>query len=355
MEIQGDVRIEMLPREEVIKAVERRNPSRIPLVRAKWLTQELRDECGEQIEVLDRFCDDVVDPDRFRLLEYKDMDLPWSISDSKAFDSAVVLDDWAKLDDFIAKFPDPKNDERINKIIPVAQQAHKDDRYLMHTQWSLFYERAWQIRGMENLLTDYYMNPKEVHALNRALCDLYIEYIHVVGEKLNPDGFWTSDDLGHQTQLMMPPEIFREFIKPYYYEIGKALKEQNMHWWMHSCGNNTEVIGDLVDVGVDVFHPIQKGTMDEIRIAREYGDRMVFCVGFDVQHILQEKNVDEIREEMRFLIDTFDRPEGGMCIAAGDSIMEGTPLENIKAFLEEALVYGKTHRDRMNKTVKAKK
>jgi len=43
-------------------------------------------------------------------------------------------------------------------------------------------------------------------------------------------------------------------------------------------------------------------------------------------------------------MDTFDRPEGGMCIAAGNGIVSGTPYENIEAFLDEAVIYGDLHR-----------
>ena len=66
--------------------------------------------------------------------------------------------------------------------------------------------------------------------------------------------------------------------------------------------------------------------------------------GIDVQHTLQEKDPAGVREEVRFLINTFDRPEGGMCIAAGNGIVSGTPFENIEAFLEESLEYGQKHR-----------
>jgi hypothetical protein len=57
-----------------------------------------------------------------------------------------------------------------------------------------------------------------------------------------------------------------------------------------------------------------------------------------------------VREEVRFLIDTFDRPEGGMCIASdrapvgGNEIVGGTPFENIAAFLDESVRYGTEHR-----------
>ena len=65
----------------------------------------------------------------------------------------------------------------------------------------------------------------------------------------------------------MRPEVFREFIKPYYARVGAVCREQGVHWWLHSCGNNTDIMGDLAEVGLDVFHPVQKGTMDEVAIA----------------------------------------------------------------------------------------
>jgi uroporphyrinogen-III decarboxylase len=67
----------------------------------------------------------------------------------------------------------------------------------------------------------------------------------------------------------MQPELFREFIKPYYARIGETLKRHGVHWWLHSCGNNTNIMGDLAEVGLDVFHPVQKGTMDEVAISRQ--------------------------------------------------------------------------------------
>jgi uroporphyrinogen decarboxylase len=86
--------------------------------------------------------------------------------------------------------------------------------------------------------------------------------------------------------------------------------------------------------------------MDEVAVAREYGDRLTFLVGIDVQHTLQERDPAGVREEVRFLIDTFDQPEGGMCIAAGNGIVSGTPFENIAAFLDESVRYGTGHRRR---------
>jgi len=329
-----------LSRVDVIKAIERKNPPRIPLVMAKWWGEGLEEQYGDRLKQFDPYPEDVVFVWLNELIEYEKMGLSWDLPQGGAHDTRAIVDDWSKLDEFIEKLPDPKNDPRFDAIAVIAKQAHAEDRYLMFAFWRLFFERPWEIRGMTNLLMDYYTAPDQVHKLYAALCETYLGYLRRAIRELHPDGFWTSDDLGHQKNLFMRPETFREFLKPYYQPIGNLLRENHIHWWLHSCGNNSPILEDLVEVGLTVFHPVQKGTMDEIAVANEFGDRLTFLVGFDVQHILQEGTPDEVRQEVRFLMNTFNRPEGGMCLAAGNGIVSGTPLDNIAAFLDETVKYG---------------
>ena len=332
-----------LPREEVIKAVERRNPIRVPLVKAHWWGEGLQEQYGKRLEALECYPEDAA----FAWINhsnYADWGLPWKIEAGGAYDSHFVMDDWSKLDDFIAHLPDAETDPRFEGLRAIAEKAHRENRYLLFAFWRLFFERPWEIRGMQNLLMDYYIHPEQVHRLYNALCEMYTAYLQRAIREIQPDGFLTSDDLGHQHQLFMNPKTFREFLKPYYQRIGDILRRNGIHWWLHSCGNNTAILGDLVDLGVNVFHPVQKGTMDAAAVAGEFGDRLTFLAGFDVQHVLQEASPAEVRAEVRYLIDTFDRPEGGMCIAAGNGIVSGTPYENIEAFLDELVRYGAHHR-----------
>ena len=335
-----------LARGEVIKALERGCPSRIPLVRAKWWGEGLREQYGDRLQELDRYPEDTamlwVQP-----FDVQAMGLSWEVSSEGAHDARSVLDDWSKLDEFIEKLPDPETDPQFEGLIEQAERIRAEDRYMLFGWWRLFFEQPWGIRGMQHLLMDYHLDPENVHRLHKALCDQYCRYIRTAIRELHPDGFWTSDDLGHQTQLFMRPEVFRRLIKPYYARVGALLKEHKVHWWLHSCGNNTAILGDLAEVGLDVFHPVQKGTMDEVSVAREYGEHLTFLVGIDVQHALQEMDPEGVRQEVRYLIDTFDRPDGGMCIAAGNGIVSGTPFENIEAFLDEAVRYGSEHRQKI--------
>jgi uroporphyrinogen decarboxylase len=332
-----------LPRQEVIKAVEHRNPIRIPLVQARWWGEGLEEQYGSRLLALERYPEDAA------LLwldfsDYSSWNLPWEIAADGAHDTRCVLDDWNKLDEFIARMPDPECDPRFDDLKVRAEQARKENRYVILAWWRLFFERPWEIRGMRTLLMDYCLYPEQVHRLHDALCDFYLGYLRRTIRELGPDGFWTSDDLGHQKQLFMSPKMFREFIKPYYTRIGNYLGEHHVHWWLHSCGNNTLILDDLAEAGVNVFHPVQKGTMNEPAVARDFGGRLTFLAGLDVQHVMQEADPAGVRAEVRYLIDTFDRPDGGMCIAAGNGIVSGTPFENIEAFLDESVCYGAKHR-----------
>ena len=342
-EISRDLPDPVLPREEVAKAVERRGPSRVPLVRGKWWGEGLPQQYGERLEDFSRFPEDAVqlwlDPTPFHR-----MGLSWELPRSGTYDNRPILDDWAKLDELIEKLPDPESDGQLEWMVEATEDARRAGYYVLFGWWQLFFEKPWEIRGMENIMLDYYSEPDQVMRLHRALADQYLGYIRRAARLFQPDGFFTSDDLGHQKGPMIGPKTFHEFMFPFYAEIGEALREHGMHFWLHSCGDNTRLMDDLITAGVDVLHPIQKHCMDEQAIAAEFGGRISFLAGIDVQHTLQEKDAEGVRSEVRFLMDTFDGPDGGMCIGAGNGIVPGTPLENIEAFLDEALRYGEEHR-----------
>lgn len=328
-----------LPKKEVINAIERKNPSRIPLINCKWWGEGLDEQYGEQLNQFEKYPDDalmvLIDP--MKGMEFKTGEM----KEKKAHDAAGLLSDWDDLDDFIAALPDPGEIDYFTDFQKQVQKAHREDRYLLFGWWRLFFERPWGLRGMENILMDYYLHPQKVHKLHQVLAKHYGAIIKRAVDELDFDGFWTSDDLGHQEQLMMKPEQFQEFIKPYYIHIADICHRNKKHFWLHSCGDNTAIMDDLIQAGVDVFHPVQKHAMDEEEVAEKFGDRMNFLAGIDVQHVLQEGTPADVRKEVRYLIDTFDHPEGGMCLAAGNGIVGGTPLENIEAFLDEACKYGK--------------
>ena len=64
----------------------------------------------------------------------------------------------------------------------------------------------------------------------------------------------------------------------------------------------------------------------------------------DTQRTLPFGTPDDVRREIRFMIDTFDRPDGGCMIALGNVVTNDVPLENVHAMFDEAYHYGLAHR-----------
>ncbi len=254
----------------------------------------------------------------------------------QALDAHALIADWSELDAILADFPDPRS--------PVAlpENPVPDGRYRLAGWWYCLFERHWSLRGMTNALMDYYTDPAQVHRLYRALTDFYLGLIDRIGTELRADGVLTSDDIGMQTGPFFRETIFDEFFAPYYRELAQRAHARGMHFWLHACGNIEPFLPRLIDLGVDVIHPIQKYAMDERRIAEIYGGRVCVWAGFDVQRIIPFGTPAEVRAEVRHLMDTWHRPEGRMMFTAGNGINGDCPVESLRALYEEAYGYGRT-------------
>ena len=336
-----------LQREEVIMAIERKGCGKIPLVMHKWWGNGLREKYGVQLqEIAAQYPEDILDLWYIEPGEDKSSinnpSYRWGYKDDYSSDAKhsigeqyELLADWEELDLFIKDFPNPYQEETFNHV---KKQVEGDNRYKLGCWWRLFHERFWSIRGMENLMIDYYDNMEELKTLGKHLLTYYKVIVDRYAE-LGCDGIFTSDDLGHQSGPMMSPAIFEELYFPLYKEFISYVHSKGMHVFLHSCGDNTKLMDYLVEAGLDVLHPIQKGCMDEVAIAQAYGDKISFLAGIDVQHLLPEGNAQEVQEGIREMIDIFHKPQGGLLLAAGNGIMPDTPIENIKVMLKEISLY----------------
>lgn len=333
-----------LTREQVKMAVNRTGCEGIPTMLTKWWGEGLNDRYGSRLKELEKkYPDDIcllwyeqpgyeISPNgnpEYRFGHRKD----YGEADKHSIgEITVLLPDWEELDAFLEHFPDPYEPGNFDEVSRLAEEHQ--DKYKVGCWWRMFHERFWCFRGMENLMYDYYDNMEGL----RKIGDRLVRFYKVIIDRfalLGCDAIFTSDDLGHQHGPMMSPEIFRELYLPLYRDVISYVHEKGMKFFLHSCGDNTLLMEDLVQAGVDVFHPVQKGCMNMERTAREYGSRMSFLVGMDVQDTMVKKSPEEVRAEVRFLKKTFCRTEGGMLLSMGNGILADAPFENIEAALDE--------------------
>ena len=208
------------------------------------------------------------------------------------------------------------------------------------------FEQAYMLRGVEQWLLDLAGNPDFALALMRKITDLMkasvIRLLEEAGDAI--DVLITGDDLGSQSATLISPRMYRRMIKPFHVEIYQEIKKRTKaKIFYHSDGNIYPLLGDLVEIGVDLLNPVQvnAGDMgDTARLKREFGDRLSFCGAIDTGWVLPHGTPDDVRAEVRRRIKDLG-PGGGYILASVHCIQPDVPLANIIAMLDEAKVAGR--------------
>ncbi|MFC1736579.1 uroporphyrinogen decarboxylase family protein [Candidatus Hydrogenedentota bacterium] len=227
-------------------------------------------------------------------------------------------------------FPDPL-DHRFFDDLPKKIEANEDCFRLFCLGFSL-YERAWTLRGMTNLLMDFYDNPGFVHELLDSITDYNIAQVEKAME-YDIDAVYFGDDWGQQHGLIMGYDLWREFIYPQLKRMYGFAKDNGKIVFIHSCGDVDELFDDLVDIGLDCFNPFQPEVMDCESLHSRYAGRLSFWGGLSTQKTLPFGAESEVRETTRRLIDM--GMQGSYILAPAHAVEGDVSLENMRAFIEE--------------------
>jgi len=201
------------------------------------------------------------------------------------------------------------------------------------------WERAHFLRGLDHLLSDLLLHPAFVHELLQRLEEIILRNMDAMS-RYAVDAFFLSDDYGLQENLMMRPATWREFIKPHLVNIFRKGHQLGRICFLHSCGNVSEIVPDLIEVGLDVLHPIQPEAMDIAGLKKEYGSDLTFYGGLGTQQVLVRGSPGEVREEVKRLAEVMGQG-GGYILGPGISIQHDVPLGNLLALIEEASLLAK--------------
>ena len=256
-----------------------------------------------------------------------------------AYDNDVMLEDFTDIDLFV-KTKIQKHD----CLDYVEQQEDNDNpqlknRYKLLCQWYFLFENLWNIRGMTNALVDFYDYPDEVHKLFRAITDYYKEIIGRAKQEKDIDGFFVSDDIGTQTDVFFSVDVFREFFYPYYKELAEYCHSIGVHFWLHSCGNITKFLPMLIELGLDVIHPIQRYSMDEVAIFETYKDQICFWYGLDVQKTIPFGTAQDVENEIKRVYDIFSKGNGRFMFTCGNALTPDCPIDSFLKLYEVSHTY----------------
>jgi uroporphyrinogen decarboxylase len=143
-------------------------------------------------------------------------------------------------------------------------------------------------------------------------------------------------DFADQRSLMVSPRTFREVLKPVLADLVSRLRaiRPDLVAILHSDGNLTDVLDDLIECGFDAVHPIQPESMDMYEVKRVFGDRLTLFGGVSVQSELPGCRPEDVRSLVRSRIDELGR-DGGFMLAPTNTILSDCPIDSILAMYDE--------------------
>jgi len=229
------------------------------------------------------------------------------------------------------EFPDPV-DPRVFDAID-GKIGRRPDLFRVFSIGFSLYERAWTLRGMENLMMDFIEHPRFVHELLDRITECNMA---AVGEALKHDidAIHFGDDWGQQIGLQMGPRIWREFIKPCLGRMYGQVRRAGKFVSIHSCGDVDELFDELIEMGLNLFNPFQPEVMDVPKLLAAYRGRLAFHGGLSLQRTLPFGTPQDVRNETRRLIDL--GRQGGYILSPSHAVQGDVPLENMLAFIDEA-------------------
>jgi len=200
------------------------------------------------------------------------------------------------------------------------------------------FEMYNRLRGMEAALLDLAAQSDLAFETMGRCADFAVTLSELSCDRYPIDWLWTGDDVAGQQALFMSPACWREMIKPHLDRVFDVGRRRSLPLAYHCCGALRPIIGDLVEMELDVLNPIQCNCpgMDPLELKKEFGKDLAFMGGVDTQDLLPNGTAGDVRRATARLLEGMTADGGGYILAASHTVPPETPDENLFAMYAEA-------------------
>jgi uroporphyrinogen decarboxylase len=252
------------------------------------------------------------------------------------------LDEAAGIEDIEKyKFPNAYAPGRFEKAKRDIDRFSSEYFVIGDVEISLF-EMAWHLTGLEKYMMAMLCREPWLDLLNDKV-EEWSTGLALQLVKAGVDAIWLGEDLGSQTSTLISPEDWRMIFKPRHKRMIERLRKENPEIIiiMHSDGAVAPLLDDFIELGVNVYNPVQPNVSgsDPQELKDRYGKRICFFGGIDQQELLPSGNLDRIRDEIRKRIAILGR-ERGYLLAPAHIIQPDVSMETVEAMISAAREFG---------------
>lgn len=231
---------------------------------------------------------------------------------------------------------------RIDGKYGIATEGKISRKQTQSGPWVPLVCTLFDLFSMEKTLINLYSNPVVIETAIKYIEDFILVFYSNMLDIASgyADIVYFGDDFATQKGMILSPEHWRKFFLPTYRKLFGLIKQKGMFVWMHSCGSIVEVLGDLIDAGLNIWETVQvqaKGN-DPKYLKSEFGKDITFYGGISTQTTLPFGSEEDVKKEVRERISILGK-DGGYICGADHGIMPDVPLDNIIAMFNEARNY----------------
>lgn len=201
-------------------------------------------------------------------------------------------------------FDDPWDERRFfsggdNQIAGVGDRIHRntppwiDGVKALHPEMPVYgsvcesHEFGWRVIGSENMLMWLALYPEEMKIYLDRVTEFNIELCkaQIAAADGLLDGMVIWGDVAYVNGMLFSPKMWRKFFKPCVKGVIDYCHSQNLPVIYHGCGNATDIFPDMIEMGLDVYNPLEsKSGMDVIDKRKKFGHDIAFCGNIDALH-----------------------------------------------------------------------
>ena len=141
--------------------------------------------------------------------------------------------------------------------------------------------------------------------------------------------FELGSDVAFKNGLLFPPQFLRKHYIPYLEIAANALHQKGIKAYVHSDGDVSQIIADIVATGIDGLHPIDPSAGMSIRKVRKRFPKLFILGGIDGRN-MAFGTPEMVKKEVQQAIETAGP---NYFVGVSGNIYEGIPVDNVKAML----------------------
>ena len=195
-----------------------------------------------------------------------------------------------------------------------------------------FFGLLAHLLGYMNLFYFYYDDPQLVKDMCQHFTDLWIAIWEEVLAHVEVDAAHIFEDISFGRGSMVSPDMFREFMTPYYRQLTRFLKSKRVNVILvDTDGNCEQLIPLFLEAGVTGLIPMEVSAGMDVVAARKNYPQLQMMGGVPKNDIaLGRQHIDRFLEDVAWVLRT-----GGYIPYGDHSIPPHVPWEHFKYYREK--------------------